>query len=70
MKSNPLFVSKMPDDNNGISMKGANFGIYGGEYGYLFNPKKMRFLLGDNVSDTTYAGIKPNKAFPNHRMVI
>ena len=48
----PLFESpKVADNNNGISMKGANFGIYGGEYGYLYNPKKMRFLLGDNVSD-------------------
>ena len=61
----PLFVSpKQTDDNNGISMKGANFGIYGGEYGYLFNPKKMRFLLGDNVSDTTYAELNPTRHSP------
>ena len=61
----PLFESpKMPDANNGISMKGANFGIYGGEYGYLYNPKKMRFLLGDNVSDTTYAELNPTRHSP------
>ena len=61
----PLFVSpKQADTNNGISMKGANFGIYGGEYGYLYNPKKMRFLLGDNVSDTTYAELNPTRHSP------
>ena len=61
----PLFISpKQADDNNGISMKGANFGIYGGEYGYLYNPKKMRFLLGDNVSDTTYAELNPTRHSP------
>ena len=61
----PLFISpKQADSNNGISMKGANFGIYGGEYGYLYNPKKMRFLLGDNVSDDTYAELNPTRHSP------
>ena len=61
----PLFISpKQADSNNGISMKGANFGIYGGEYGYLYNPKKMRFLLGDNVSDTSYAELNPTRHSP------
>ena len=61
----PLFVSpKVADDNNGVSIKGANFGIYGGEYGYLYNPKKLRFLLGDNVSDTTYAELNPTRHSP------
>ncbi len=61
----PLFISpKQADDNNGVSIKGANFGIYGGEYGYLYNPKKMRFLLGDNVSDTSYAELNPTRHSP------
>ena len=61
----PLFVSpKTADDNNGVSIKGANFGIYGGEYGYLYNPKKLRFLLGDNVSDSTYAELNPTRHSP------
>ena len=61
----PLFVGpKIADDNNGISMRGSNFGIYGGEYGYLYNPKKMRFLLGDNVSDTSYAELNPTRHSP------
>ena len=55
---------KVADDNNGISMKGANFGIYGGEYGYLYNPKKMRFFLGDNVSDTSYAELAQHRHSP------
>ena len=60
-----MFVSpKTADSNNGVSIKGANFGIYGGEYGYLYNPKKMRFLLGDNVSDTTYAELNPTRHSP------
>ena len=61
----PLFISpKQADSNNGVSIKGANFGIYGGEYGYLYNPKKMRFLLGDNVSDTSYAELNPTRHSP------
>ena len=61
----PLFVSpKTADSNNGVSIRGANFGIYGGEYGYLYNPKKLRFLLGDNVSDTTYAELNPTRHSP------
>ena len=61
----PLFVNpKQADDANGVSIRGANFGIYGGEYGYLYNPKKMRFLLGDNVSDTTYAELNPTRHSP------
>ena len=61
----PLFISpKQADPNNGISMKGANFGIYGGEYGYLYNPKKLRFLLGDNVNDSTYAELNPTRHSP------
>ena len=61
----PLFVNpKQADDANGVSIRGANFGIYGGEYGYLYNPKKLRFLLGDNVSDTTYAELNPTNHSP------
>ena len=40
----PLFVApKVADTNNGTSMKGANFGIYGGEsvsYTHLTLPTK------------------------------
>ena len=44
-------------------MRGANFSIYGGEYGYMYNPKILRFLLGDNVNDS-YGELNPTRHSP------
>ena len=33
----------------GASFQGENYLIYGGEYGYLYNPKQLRFLLKDSI---------------------
>ena len=44
------FVSpKTTDDFGGASFQGENYLIYGGEYGYLYNPKQLRFLLKDSI---------------------
>ena len=39
------------DSANGTTMQGENYLIYGGEYGYLYNPKMLRFLLRDNIDE-------------------
>ena len=63
--SKPLFAApKVADTHNGVSIKGANSGIYGGEYGYLYNPRKLRFLLGDNVSDANNSELNPTRHSP------
>ena len=63
--SKPLFAApKVADLHNGVSVRGANNGIYGGEYGYLYNPKKLRFLLGDNVSDVNNSELNPTGHSP------
>ena len=63
--TNELVAPKTADLNNGVSVKGANFGIYGGEYGYLYNPRRLRFLLGDNVSDNaTNTELNPTRHSP------
>ena len=61
----PLSYSppKVIDEANGVSISGANFSIYGGEYGYMFNPKVLRFLLGDNVDDD-YNELNPTRHSP------
>ena len=44
------FVSpKTADPFGGACFQGENFLIYGGEYGYLYNPKQIRFLLKDSI---------------------
>ena len=45
------FVSpKTTDLYGGGSFQGENFLIYGGEYGYLYNPTQLRFLLKDSIN--------------------
>ncbi|BCU98595.1 MAG: hypothetical protein CM15mV22_2270 [Eurybiavirus sp.] len=39
------------DAAGGSVMQGENYLIYGGEYGYLYNPKQLRFLLRDNIDN-------------------
>ena len=48
--SNTFVSPKTTDVNGGGSFRGENFLIYGGEYGYLYNPKQLRFLLKDSIS--------------------
>ena len=44
------FVSpKTTDVFGGACFQGENYLIYGGEYGYLYNPKQLRFLLKDSI---------------------
>ena len=62
--TNELVAPKVADIHNGVSIKGANYGIYGGEYGYLYNPKKLRFLLGDNVDDVDNSELNPTRHSP------
>ena len=46
------FVSaKTTDVNGGAVFQGENYLIYGGEYGYLYNPKQIRFLLKDSINE-------------------
>jgi len=40
---------KTTDAAGGTTLKGENYLIYAGEYGYLYNPKKLRYLLRDNI---------------------
>ena len=47
--SNTFVSPKTTDAFGGASFKGENFLIYGGEYGYLYNPKQLRFLLKDSI---------------------
>ena len=62
--TNELEPPKTADLHNGVSVTGANYGIYGGEYGYLYNPRKLRFLLGDNVSDVDNSELNPTRHSP------
>ena len=41
---------QVTDSAGGASLQGENYLIYGGEYGYMHNPKKLRFLTKDNIS--------------------
>ena len=49
--SNQFTNRKTVDSANGTTMQGENYLIYGGEYGYLYNPKMLRFLLRDNIDE-------------------
>ena len=52
VKNNPTanFVDrKTVDDASGTIVTGENIGIYGGEYGYFYNPNNLRYYLGDSV---------------------
>ena len=44
---------KVTDQSSGAVMEGENSGIYGGEYGYLYNPKNLRYYLADNIEPDT-----------------
>ena len=47
----PAFTERQVTDSaGGASLQGENYLIYGGEYGYMHNPKKLRFLTKDNIS--------------------
>jgi hypothetical protein len=43
---------KQIDPYNGSSYNGPNESLYGGEYGYPFNPRQLRYLLEDNISSS------------------
>ena len=47
--SNTFVSPKTTDIYGGAVFQGENFLIYGGEYGYLYNPKQLRFLLKDSI---------------------
>ena len=47
--SNTFVSPKTSDPYGGVSFRGENFLIYSGEYGYLYNPKQLRFLLKDSI---------------------
>ena len=47
--SNTFVSPKTTDIYGGAAFSGENFLIYGGEYGYLYNPKQLRFLLKDSI---------------------
>ena len=49
--SNQFTNRKTVDTANGAVVKGENYLIYQGEYGYLYNPKMLRFLLRDNIDE-------------------
>ena len=58
------FVSRKTfDSSNGASFQGANYLIFGGEYGYMFNPKRLRFLVEDNIN-SFLAELTPTKHSP------
>ena len=60
---NTYVPRKTLDPANGGSFEGTNFLIYGGEYGHMFNPVALRFILEDNISDS-YAELNPTKHSP------
>ena len=51
------------DSAGGGVFQGENYLIYGGEYGYFHNPKKLRFLTRDNIS-TTLTELNPTAHSP------
>jgi len=62
--SDNTFVSRKTTDSAGGGVfQGENYLIYGGEYGYLYNPKKLRFLLRDNI-DENLVELTPTKHSP------
>jgi len=50
--SNTFVARKTTDTAGGGVFQGENYLIYDGEYGYLYNPKQLRFLLRDNINDS------------------
>ena len=61
--SNQFTNRKTVDSANGTTMQGENYLIYGGEYGYLYNPKMLRFLLRDNI-DANMTELNPTSHSP------
>ena len=61
--SNQFTNRKTVDASNGATMQGENYLIYGGEYGYLYNPKQLRFLLRDNI-DANMTELNPTSHSP------
>ena len=60
----PAFVNRKTTDNAGGGVfQGENYLIYGGEYGYLHNPKKLRFLTKDSIS-TALTELNPTAHSP------
>ena len=59
----PYTPRKTFDYANGGSFQGTNYLIYGGEYGHMYNPKALRFILEDNISDS-FAELNPTKHSP------
>ena len=52
--ANAVFTDrKVIDDASGTIVSGENIGIYGGEYGYFYNPNNLRYYLGDSVETRT-----------------
>ena len=47
--SNTFVSPKTTDPYGGACVQGENYIIYSGEYGYLYNPKQIRFLLKDSI---------------------
>ena len=58
------FTERITTDSAGGGVfQGENYLIYGGEYGYFHNPKKLRFLTRDNIS-TTLTELNPTAHSP------
>ena len=47
--SNTFVSPKTTDAFGGATFQGENYLIFNGEYGYLYNPKQLRFLLKDSI---------------------
>ena len=47
--SNTFVSPKTTDVYGGATFQGENYLIFNGEYGYLYNPKQLRFLLKDSI---------------------
>ncbi len=61
--ANTYTPRKTLDYANGGSFQDINSLIYGAEYGHMFNPKALRFILEDNISNT-YQELNPTKHSP------
>ena len=61
--SNQFTNRKTVDAANGAVLKGENYLIYQGEYGYMYNPKQLRFLLRDNI-DENLSELNPTSHSP------
>ena len=54
---------KTLDAANGGLFQGENYLIYGQEYGYMYNPKNLRYLLKDNIS-SSFTELSPTSHSP------